>query len=77
MDGATLADRLSRGMGAAARVFGTPYDAFRQRGADDPSCNPLAPERRFLRLPAAFDGGDPAELFNAVGLPLLGPPCNT
>ncbi len=55
MDGATLADRLSRGMGAAARVFGTPYDAFRPRGAGDP----LRTELRFLRLPAAFDGGDP------------------
>lgn len=55
MDGATLADRLSRGMGTAARVFGTPYDAFRPRGAE----NPLRPELRFLRLPAAFDGGDP------------------
>lgn len=55
MDGVTLADRLSRGMGAAARVSGTPYDAFRPRGARDP----LRPELRFLRLPAAFDGGDP------------------
>jgi hypothetical protein len=55
MDGATLADRLSRGMGAAARVFGTPYDAFRPRG----DAEPLRPELRFLRLPAAFDGGDP------------------
>lgn len=55
MDGAALADRLSRGMGAAARVFGTAYDVFRGEGADDP----LRPERRVLRLPAAFDGGDP------------------
>ena len=55
MDGATLADRLSRGMGAAARVFGEPYDAFRPKGANDP----LRAEGRFLRLPAAFDGGDP------------------
>ena len=55
MDGATLADRLSRGMGAAARVFGTSYDAFRPRGDEDP----LRPELRFLRLPVALDGGDP------------------
>lgn len=55
MDGVTLADRLSRGMGAAARVFGLPYDAFRPEGAVDP----LRSELRFLRLPAAFDGGDP------------------
>lgn len=55
MDGLTLQDRLSRGMGAAARVFGVPYDLFRPRGADDP----LMPEKRVLRLCAAFDGGDP------------------
>lgn len=55
MDGATLADRLSRGMGAAARVFGTAYDAFRPLGNHDP----LRSELRFLQLPAAFDGGDP------------------
>lgn len=55
MDAATLSDRVSRGMGVAARVFGTPYDAYRPRGAGDP----LRPELRFLRLPAAFDGGDP------------------
>jgi len=55
MDGVTLADRLSRGMGAAARVFGVPHDAFRPQGAS----NPLRAELRFLRLPAAFDGGDP------------------
>lgn len=55
MDGALLADRLSRGMGAAARVFGESYEAFRPLGAVDP----LRVEGRFLRLPAAFDGGDP------------------
>ena len=55
MDGTVLQDRLSRGMGAAARVFGLPYDALRPNGPVDP----LRPEGRFLRLPAAFDGGDP------------------
>jgi len=55
MDASTLSDRVSRGMGVAARVFGTPYDAYRPRGASDP----LRPELRFLRLPAAFDGGNP------------------
>lgn len=55
MDGLTLADRLSRGMGAAARVFGLLYDAFRPSGAADP----LRAELRFLRLAATFDGGDP------------------
>ena len=55
MDGAGLQDRLSRGMGAAARVFGMPHDLFRPRGFADP----VAAERRVMRLPAAFDGGDP------------------
>ena len=55
MDAETLSDRVSRGMGVAARVFGTLYDAYRPRGASDP----LRPELRFLRLPAAFDGGNP------------------
>ena len=55
MDGATLQDRLSRGMGAAARVFGLPYDVFRAGGVEAP----LASERRVLRMMAAFDGGDP------------------
>ena len=55
MDGVTLQDRLSRGMGAAARVFGLPYDVFRPHGV----CAPMASERRVLRMHAAFDGGDP------------------
>jgi len=55
MDGALLADRLSRGMGAAARAFGEAYDAFRPLGTVDP----LRVEGRFLRLPAVLDGGDP------------------
>ena len=55
MDGATLDDRFSRGMGAAARVFGLPYDVFRPKGPE----RPLRSERRVLRMMAAFDGGDP------------------
>ena len=55
MDGALLQDRLSRGMGAAARAFGMPNDLFRPRGTD----NPVKPEKAVLRLAAAFDGGDP------------------
>lgn len=55
MDGVGLQDRYSRGLGAAARVFGLPHDLLRPHGVDEP----LAPERRVLRLPAAFDGGDP------------------
>lgn len=55
MDGAGLQDRYSRGLGAAARVFGMPHDLFRPHGVADP----LLTERWVLRLPAAFDGGDP------------------
>ena len=55
MDGALLQDRLSRGMGAAARTLGLPHDLFRPGGAT----GPVAPERRVLRLWAAFDLGDP------------------
>ncbi len=55
MNGAGLQDRFSRGMGAAARVFGMPHDLFRPRGTGDP----VAAELRVMRLPAAFDGGDP------------------
>ena len=45
-----LQDRIDRGLGAAARHIGAEYDAYRPKSAD----NPLAPENRFLRLPAAF-----------------------
>ena len=55
MGGLELQDRFSRGLGAAARAAGLPYDLFRPRGHDDP----LKPEKRVLRLPAVFDGGDP------------------
>ncbi len=55
MDGLQLQDRLSRGMGAAARAFGVEYDLMRPRGPE----RPVAVERRLVRLPAAFDGGDP------------------
>ena len=55
MNGVELQDRFSRGMGAAARVFGMPHDLYRARGPEAP----LAPERRILRLSAGFDGGDP------------------
>ena len=55
MDHATLQDRLSRGMGAAARVFGAEYDLHRPEGPG----NPVRLGTRVLRLHAAFDGGDP------------------
>ena len=53
MNGIRLQDRLSWGMGAAARVIGLPHDLFRPKGTADP----LASERLVMRLPAAFDGG--------------------
>jgi hypothetical protein len=53
--GTVLQDRFSRGMGAAARALGQPYDLYRPDGAFEP----LAPARRVLRLWAAFDLGDP------------------
>ena len=55
MDGVGLQDRVSRGMGVAARVLGGPYDLMRPDGA----AMPVRPELRVLRMPAAFDGGDP------------------
>jgi hypothetical protein len=55
MDGATLQDRFSRGMGSAAVRLGMPHDLYRGRGCVEP----LAAENRALRLSAAFDGGDP------------------
>jgi len=55
MDGVAVQDRFSKGMGAAARVLGMPYDLYRPHGVDEP----LSAERRVLRLFAAFDLGDP------------------
>ncbi len=50
MDGASLQDRISRGIGTAARRDRRTHDAYRPRGTADP----LAPANRFLRLNAAF-----------------------
>lgn len=55
MDSATLQDRLCRGMGALAQVTGAPYDLFRANG----TLQPLSPGNRRMRMPVAFDGGDP------------------
>ena len=55
MDGLVLADRFARGMGAGARAVGTWHDLYRPVGFE----GPLRLERRVMRLPAAFDGGDP------------------
>ena len=45
-----LQDRIARGLGSAARHIGHQYDAYRPAGAH----RPLAPENRYLRLPASF-----------------------
>jgi len=45
-----LQDRVYRAQGLAARAIGQPTHAFRPAG----SAAPLAPENRFLRLPASF-----------------------
>lgn len=55
MDAGRLQDRISRGMGSAARVIGEDYDLFRPRGV----AFPLAPENRIMRLPVVLDGGYP------------------
>lgn len=48
-----LQDRISRGLGTAARALGQPTDAFRPRGPH----HPLAMENRYLRLFAHFMPG--------------------
>jgi hypothetical protein len=45
-----LQDRIARGLGTAARHAGAEYDAYRPADVQ----TPLAPENRYLRLPAAF-----------------------
>ena len=54
MDQASIQDRISRGLGIAARSLGARADAYRPRGPDDP----LDTQNRFLRLPAAFSAPD-------------------
>lgn len=54
MDPAVLRDRISRGLGAAARSIGRTTDAYRPSSAD----TPLARSNRYLRLPAAFSAPD-------------------
>jgi hypothetical protein len=53
MDGPTLQDRVSRGMGVAARRIGIPYVVSRPRG----TANPLAARNRVIKLCAAFEPG--------------------
>jgi hypothetical protein len=55
MDGPMLQDRVSRGMGVAARRTGVPYVVSRPCG----TAQPLAPGNRVIKLCAAFQpGGD-------------------
>ncbi len=54
MDEFTLQDRISRGLGVAARRIGASTDAFRPHDVADP----LAMSNRFLRLSAAFSALD-------------------
>lgn len=55
MDGNVLADRIARGMGAGARAVGLWHDVYRPAGVEFP----VRLAWRIVRLPAAFDGGDP------------------
>ncbi|MBV8524328.1 MAG: hypothetical protein JOY71_19735 [Acetobacteraceae bacterium] len=52
--GPDIQDKISRGLGVAARKIGAPAHAYRPRGVN----NPIAPANRFLRLQAAFSAPD-------------------
>ena len=54
MDGWTLQNRISKGMGVAARRSGTPFTIYRPCGA----IQPLAAQNRVLQLYAAFYPGN-------------------
>jgi hypothetical protein len=60
MDGGTLQDRISRGMGTAARRLGSPYVVYRPQG---PAC-PLQPANRIIQLCATFSSG--SQLFRSA-----------
>ena len=49
-----IRDRISRGLGTAARHIGDPFDAYRTTRSD----RPLAPQNRYLRLSASFSNHD-------------------
>jgi hypothetical protein len=67
MNPAQLQDRISQGLGAAARRLGGNHDAYRPSGPDDP----LSVSNRYLRLAAWFNAQDPSGLrANAYGRPL-------
>jgi hypothetical protein len=54
MDGICLQDKISRGMGLAARKLGTPFVVYR------PACaaNPLISRNRIIKLNASFNAED-------------------
>jgi hypothetical protein len=54
MDGVKLQDRISRGMGVAARRLGTPYTVYRPVAANAP----LSSRNGIITLYAAFNAGD-------------------
>ncbi len=51
MDADRLRDRISRGLGVAARVIGEDYDLFRPGGRS----HPMAAEFRIMRLPVVLE----------------------
>ncbi len=54
MDGTRLQDRISYGMGVAARKLGLPFVVYRPRGA----LTPLSTQNRVIRLCASFNAED-------------------
>ena len=61
MNGALLQDKISRGMGTAARRIGAAYTVYRPSGCGDP----LAASHQVIRLQAAFSPGDAGFSANA------------
>ena len=54
MDGASLQDKISRGMGVAARKLGAPFTVYRPKRA----CDPLNSRNRIIKLFASFNQED-------------------
>jgi hypothetical protein len=54
MDGSTLQDLISRGMGNAARKLGAPFIVYRPNGP----ANPVASRNRVIKLYASFNAQD-------------------
>jgi hypothetical protein len=60
MDGTALQDKISKGMGVAARKLGTQFIVYRPRGPTDP----LAARNRVIKFSASFNAED--ERFRSV-----------